>query len=183
MKKLLLPFSLILGTLGISNQNVLSQDKKIIEDYLVSKLAYRVNEIDPAAVNKVFMGKFYIVSSGYTDIEGTGYCSNFYFNDNGGKLVEFEQPTADKEFPILLGMVKKDFRLKDEPSAKIYETALNVLFPVKDSEKAGLKHMKKNGQWIFIRGKFFDDYTAFIITTSPVGEITKIEIKLSYPIK
>jgi hypothetical protein len=88
----------------------------------------------------------------------------------------------DLECPILMSMIKKNFLLKDENAAKLFEASLNVLYPVDEKEVQNIKHLKKGSQWIFLRGKFFDDYTAFIVTTGTNGIVTKIELKLSYPL-
>jgi hypothetical protein len=51
---------------------------------------------------------------------------------------------------------------------------------VKESERAGIKHMKKNNQWVFLRGKFFDDQTAVVATVAANGTITKLQVMLAY---
>ena len=89
---------------------------------------------------------------------------------------------TDLECPVLMSLIKKDFFLKDENSAKLFEASLNTLYPVDKKEIPNVKHLKKGSQWIFLRGKFFDDYTAFIVTTGANGAVTKIELKLSYPL-
>jgi hypothetical protein len=79
-------------------------------------------------------------------------------------------------------MIKKGFLLKDEAAAKLFEAALNVLYPLDEDKRASIRHMKKDTQWIFIRDKFFDDYTAFIVSVGPNGAISKIEVKLGYAV-
>jgi hypothetical protein len=86
----------------------------------------------------------------------------------------------DLECPVLMSMIKKEFLLKDEAAAKLFEASLNVLYPLDEKEMPNVKHMKKGTQWIFIRNKFFDDSTAFIVTVTPAGAVTKIELKLAY---
>jgi hypothetical protein len=88
----------------------------------------------------------------------------------------------DLQCPVLLSLIRKDFLLKDENAAKLFESALNLIYPVDEKEKQNVKHIRKGAQWIFLRGKFFDDYTALIVTTSPNGAVTGIELKLAYTV-
>jgi hypothetical protein len=81
-----------------------------------------------------------------------------------------------------MSMIRKEFLLKDENTARLFESALNVLYPVDEGEVQNVKHLQKDSQWIFLRGKFFDDFTAFILTTGPNGAVTNIELKLAYAV-
>ncbi|MCK7542069.1 MAG: hypothetical protein MZV63_69890 [Marinilabiliales bacterium] len=42
--------------------------------------------------------------------------------------------------------------LKDENAAKLFEAALNVLYPFEEAEIENVKHLKEIPQWIFLRG-------------------------------
>jgi hypothetical protein len=161
-------------------QTIGVQDEKLMDDYIKKNLTSGKTIVGPMAVSKVFSGTFYIVSPGFTYPDGVSYCSDFCFNISAGVIVLYEQLTNDKELPVLLSLMKKGFLLKDEAGAKLFEAALNELFPVKENEKSGVRNMKKNNQWVFLRSKFFDDQTAVIVTTAANGTITKIEVKLSY---
>jgi hypothetical protein len=88
----------------------------------------------------------------------------------------------DLECPVLMSVIKKDFFLKDESTAKLFEAALNVLYPVDDDEIQNVKHLHKGSQWIFLRGKFFDDFTAIIVTTGSNGAVTNVDLKLAYTV-
>jgi hypothetical protein len=79
-----------------------------------------------------------------------------------------------------MSLIKKDFLIKDENTAKLFEASLNVLYPVDEKEIPNVRHLHKGSQWIFLRGKFFDDYTAFIVTVGTNGAVTKVELVLSY---
>ena len=107
-------------------------------------------------------------------------CGDYYLNINGEKISDFEMLDSDKELPQLLSLIKKEFLLKDEPAAKNFEATLNELYPLDDDEKPLAKHMKKGSQWIFLRGKFFDNQTAVIATVAANGTITKLEVILGY---
>jgi hypothetical protein len=180
MKKLLLYLALLLLPVTMAAQTINAQDEKLIDDYLRDNLTSEKTVVSAVSINKVFSGSFYIVDPGYKSAEGTSYVTEFYININAGKMAIFEQLTNDKELPVLLSLVKKEFLLKDEPSARLFEASLNELYPVKESERAGIKHMKKNNQWVFLRGKFFDDQTAVVATVEANGKITKLQVMLAY---
>ena len=166
----------------LAAQTLNSQEEKLMDDFIRKNLKYEKSLVPVEATGKVFAGNFYIVSAGFSFLDGVSYCSDFFFCVKDGALFTYEQLTTDMELPLLLSLVKKDFLLKDEAGAKLFETALNTLYPVRDSEKGDVKHLKKGNQWIFLRGKFFDDQTAVLVTIDAKGVITKLEIKLSYKV-
>lgn len=181
MKTILLCLALLFVPVCLTAQTVSSQDDKAIKDFLLKTLNHEVEVVAPEAVSKVFVGKFYKVSPGFDFPDGSGYCTDYSFNVNAGVIVVNEKFSTDMDVPQLLSIVKKGFLLKDEASAKLFEAALNTLYPVDEDEVAALKHMKKGNQWIFLRDKFFDDRTAVIATVSANGTITKLQVILGYP--
>jgi hypothetical protein len=184
MKNLILSLIVFLFTTGLTAQTIDGQSQKLIETFVKSKIDIQTETIDPVAVSKVFSGKFYKLNVGYIETgAGSSSCSDDNFiNINGTTVNTIESVHTDLECPVLISMLRKDFLLKDENTAKLFEAALNVLYPVDEKETANVKHMKKGSQWIFLRGKFFDDYTAFIVTTGTNGMVTKIEVKLAYAV-
>jgi len=181
MKTLLLYLALLFVPVCLTAQTVSSQDEKVIKDFLLKTLNQEVEVVAPEAVSKVFAGKFYKVSPGFDFPDGSGYCTDYSLNVNAGAVVVNEKFSTDMDLPELLSIVKKGFLLKDEAAAKLFEAALNTLYPVDEDELSGVKHMKKGTQWIFLRDKFFDDQTAVIATVSANGTITKLQVKLGYP--
>jgi hypothetical protein len=180
MKKILFYLFLLAFPVSLTAQTIGAQDEKLIDDYLHKNLTSAKTLVGPAAVSKVFVGTFYLVDPSFNTDEGLSYVMELPMNINAGEIVLYELLSTDKELPALMSLIKKDFLLKDESNAKLFEAALNELYPVKENERAGVKHLKKNNQWIFFRAKFFDDQTAVIVTTAPNGTITKIEVKLAY---
>jgi hypothetical protein len=185
MKNLFLSLIVFLFSVCLSAQTIDSQSQKLIEAFVKSNIEIQTEAIDQAAVSKVFTGIFYKIKVGFieTGVGASSCGSNNYINIKESTIKMIEGIFMDLEFPVLLSMIKKDFLLKDENAAKLFEASLNVLYPVDEKEVPNIKHLKKGSQWIFLRGKFFDDYTAFIVTTGTNGIVTKIEVKLSYPLK
>ncbi len=181
MKTLFIYLAFLLVPVSLTAQTVSSQDEKVINDFLSRTLNQEIEVVAPEAVSMVFAGKFYKVSPGFDFPDGSGYCTDYSFNVNGEVVVVNEKLSTDMDLPQLLSIVKKGFLLKDEAAAKLFEAALNTLYPVDEDELPGVKHIKKDNQWIFVRDEFFDDHTAVIATVSGNGTITKLEVILGYP--
>jgi hypothetical protein len=184
MKNFILSLIAFLFTVCLSAQTIDGQSQKLIEAFVKSNIDIQTEAIDQAAVSKVFTGIFYKLKVGFieTGVGASSCGSDNYININAITIKMTEGIFMDLECPILMSLIKKDFLLKDENAAKLFEAALNVLYPVDEKEVPNIKHFKKGSQWIFLRGKFFDDYTAFIVSTGTTGIVTKIELKLSYPL-
>jgi hypothetical protein len=180
MKKTILYLIVLLFPLNISAQQVDEESGKIIDQHIKSRLDIEKTLIDPQATGKVFVGTFYEVYPGFTFPEGSAGCVGYYLNLDNGKITEMQKLSFDMELTQLLTLLKKEFRLKDEANAVLFEKALNALYPVEEKEVSNVRHLKKSNQWIFLRGKFFDDETAVIVTVNPDGTITKIELILAY---
>lgn len=168
--------------LNISAQKVDSLNQKRIEAFVKSNIYVAPEQVDNAVTSKVFLGTFFKsklkVSFTPTESSNSTLTGINVHNDSVSKI---ESCCSNQSFPILLSLIKKDFLLKDEHTAKQFEEALDILYPVREKEIPHVEHMKKGLQWVFIRGSFFDSLQAFIVTTNAEGEVTKIEYKLPYP--
>jgi hypothetical protein len=71
-------------------------------------------------------------------------------------------------------VLKSGLTLKTETDAKIFETALDKVFPVSWSDEDQKKHLKKADKWYFVRGDFFEFYSGYIVTVDPAGKITDV---------
>jgi len=184
MKNLLFSFFLLTICFSATAQTPDPSSQKLIDAFVRSNVEFQLEEIDQTAVAKVFSGKFFKILVGFVET-GTGASScgsDNYINVNGSVVNMIEPIHMDIDCPVLLALIKKDFLLQDENAAKLFEDALNVLYPVENDELTNVRHLKEGSQWIFLRDKFFDDYTAFIVTTGPDGEVTKIDLILSYSV-
>ena len=183
MKNLLSSIFFVLFFLNLSAQTIDPANQKLIEAFVKSHIEVGLEEVDQATVNKVFSGTFYKVNVDFIvkghDVSSHG--GDTYINVNGSSLNIIDQASMSADCPVLLSLIKKDFLFKDENTAKLFEAALNVLYPVDQFETEHVKHLHKAPEWIFIRSKFFDNYKAFIVTTDTDGVVTKIEVTLGYP--
>jgi len=184
MKNLLILLVILLFPVSLLSQPIDGQAQKLIEAFVKSNIDIQTEPVDPATVSKVFTGIFYKINVGFIETGvGSSSCGDEnYINLNGSTVKMTEGIHMDLELPVFQSMLKKEFLLKDENAAKLFEAALNVLYPVDEEEKVNIRHMKKGTQWIFLRKKFFDDFTAFIVTVGTNGAVTKIEVKLAYTV-
>lgn len=185
MKKLIFIIAVFIP-LGLAAQQNNQAHLKQIDEHLISKMVIEKEPIESPVVSKVFAGSFYKVAVYFVYEEENSVssfgCHDCYVNITDGRLTEFQQLSSDMELKELFSMLKKEFRLSSETDAVAFEAALNALYPVDKNEMQNVKHLKKENQWIFIRNKFFDDYTAVIVTVNPNGSVSKIELKLAYPV-
>jgi len=184
MKKLISSLTSLMIIVNLFAQTIAPESQKLIESFVKSNIDIQFEEVDQNTVSKVFLGTFFKINVGFIETgSGANSCGSYNFVNVNGSAVNMIEPIhMDLECPVLMSIIKKDFLLKDETTAKLFEAALNVLYPVDEDEIQNVKHLHKDSQWIFLRGKFFDDFTAFIVTTGSNGIVTKVELELAYAV-
>jgi hypothetical protein len=158
--------------LKISAQEITEKENSMLDNFIKSKIAIEKEKIVSDTMAKVFIGTFFKVDAGFSFSEGGSMCSGSLFVINGGTLVEFESRT-DSMY-TLLSLVRSDFYLKSEADVKIFETALDKIFPIGWSNAEDKEHLKIKDKWYFIRGKFFDSKSGYIITLDQNSKISNI---------
>ena len=78
----------------------------------------------------------------------------------------------------LLSLVRKDFYLKTEADAKIFETSFDKLYPISWTKAEEKEHLKINNKWYFIRAKFFDSKSGYIVTLDKNSNISDISYNM-----
>jgi hypothetical protein len=182
MKKLLFLITSLIFPACLFAQNIPDNDQSGIKAYVTDKMMMETVRFESDTIKKVFTGNFYKVNMGFKHVEGEDYCAEYYFNVNGTSISELEGPHADVEIAVLPRLIKSDFRLNNENAAKVFEACLDKIYPMEKSELELKKHFKKDNQWIFIRGSFFEDFKAFKVTVDPTGKIMVVEFNLGYKV-
>ncbi len=184
MKNIISSLIILMIFVNLSAQTINPVSQNLIESFVKSNIDIQLEDIDQVAVSKVFSGTFFKINIGFIETgSGANSCgSDNYINVNSSSVNMIEPIHMDLDCPVLMSLIRKDFLLKDENTAKLFEAALNIIYPVDEQEIPNVRHLHKDSQWIFLRGKFFDDYTAFIVTAEPNGVVTKVELKLAYPV-
>lgn len=184
MKKLISSLIALMFIVNLLAQSTAPNNQKLIESFVKSNIDVQLEEVDQSTVSKIFSGTFFKLNIGFIETgSGANSCgSDNYVNVNGSAVNMIEPIHMDLNCPVLMSLIKEDFLLKDETTASLFESALNVLYPVDKDEIQNVKHIYKDSQWIFLRGKFFDDFTAFIVTTGSDGVVTNVELELAYAV-
>ena len=152
--------------------------RQLFEEHWLSQVKLQVRPINAPALSKVFAGGVYEVTT-TKELGGGGTSEErqrVVFD--GKQFAPIEQPGTNQDFPFLLNLIKSEFRLATQSQAKQFEAALDALY---DGISVGdePKQIKQQGnQWIFVRGKFFEDLSGYILTTKADGKITKVAYSL-----
>jgi hypothetical protein len=96
-----------------------------------------------------------------------------------GKVTELEDVSETKTLDFLFSLLKKDFTIRNESEAKIFEAALDAIYPIDwtvDAEDKKL--LQQDGKWMFLRGVFFGSKKGFVITLDQNFGISQIDFDL-----
>jgi hypothetical protein len=178
MKRLLLlPVVFCFSLLNTIAQEIPEVDNQLIDKAVSKMVTIEKKRIAGDTISKVLTGSVYQIDI-ITTINNSSSTSTCYIVVKDGKLIELEDMSENRPMARLLSLMRKDFYLKSENDAKIFETVLDKIFPLGWSDKDAKEHMKAANKWYFIRGKFFDSKKGFIVTIDPASKITAIEYSL-----
>ena len=169
------------ATLGFMAPATVSaaDDTKAVEKEVLNRIKITPKKIESLALQKVFSATFYQVKIAIKQGGGTS-TSTMSLALNQGKFVDLETNGTNQKMPVLLSVVKKDFKLKSESDAKVFQEALDKVYPIRGfgSDKDVKAIKKTDAGWTFIRGKFFKNLSGFIIKTDAAGSIKAIDFSL-----
>jgi hypothetical protein len=153
--------------LNVRAQELTEQESMLLDNYLKSIVTGEKEKVVSDTLNKVISGPVYKLQAGFEDTDGTSYCTQYYFIFKDGQLLRFGKEN-------LMSVMKSDFSIKTEADAKIFETALDKVFPLSWSSEDEKKHFKRSNNWYFVRDDFFEFYSGFEVTVDLAGKITGI---------
>ena len=162
-------------------QGSAENDRVFFERHISSLVKVEPQAIPAAAeIGKVFSGTFFTV-----DVTLGDNSEKVIAVRSGDELVQVAKPSTTAKMPELTKLVKPEFKLAGEADAKAFEVALDAIYPIdatfnKDDLK--VKAIKQKGdEWTFIRGKFFEHFKGFVVTTKADGTISEITYSLDIP--
>jgi hypothetical protein len=158
--------------LKINAQEISEKENSLLDNFIKSKISIKKEKIVSDTLEKVFTGTFYKIDAGFSFGEGGSMCSGTLFVIKEGILIEFESRTDSMS--TLLSLIRKDFYLKSEADVKIFETSLDKIYPMSWTNEEYKEHLKINNKWYFVRGKFFDSKSGYIITLDKNSKISNI---------
>jgi hypothetical protein len=172
MKKSLICIMILsFSILKINAQEVSESPNLPLDNFIKSKLSIKKEKVVSDTLEKVFNGTFYKVEIGFS-FGDAGAWTGIVFVVKGDKLIQCVNRTDSLN--TLLSLVKKDFSIKTNADAKIFETSLDKLFPVSWTSAENKEHLKIKNQWYFIRDKFFDSKSGYIVTLDNNSKISDI---------
>jgi hypothetical protein len=72
----------------------------------------------------------------------------------GDDLVPISRPSRDGDFAGLLTLFKPDFGLTSDDVAEIFQSALDLIYPVSQDDQWVEKFHHEGNQWTFLRGRY-----------------------------
>lgn len=146
-----------------------------------------VVKIDPVrvsdpAVLKVFATSFYTLNVSIDDGQGGTNQSSVVVARQDDRLVSVSRPGTDGDHPEILQMLRPDFRLKNDSDARVFQAALDAVYPIIGNSDQKAKVFKHAGpQWKFVRGDFFEAKMGFLVTTDKSGAVTSVTYVMKLP--
>jgi hypothetical protein len=163
----------------INAQNIPPADNLLLDKYINSVLTIDKVKISSDTLAEVFEGAYYEFSPIVTMNNSVAACGTYKVLILKGQLSLMEEVGTTQRLDNLLLLVRKDFSIKNAGDAKIFETALDKIYPINwDADLKDKKFFKKDGKWYFIRGDFFDNKKGFIITLDANSKISAINFDL-----
>lgn len=160
-------------------QTIPENDAAMIDELINSTITIKKVAIESEALAKVFSGTFYRVTPTYNINGGIASCEEYFMVVHSGKVTELESISETITLDFLFSLLKKDFTIKDENDAIIFESALDAIYPVDwtvDAEDK--KHLQQDGKWLFLRGDFFGSKKGFVISLDQNSGISQIDYDL-----
>jgi hypothetical protein len=179
MKKLtllLLFTGLTLFTL--KGQNIPAGDNALLENYINSRFSISKEQIKSDTLKKLTIGNVYLVKATFKDASNQGVLWEGRLAIKDGKLLEPEDLSTEKKLVVLTSLLRKDFILKSESDAKMFERVVDIFYPLGWSNEKYRAHLKKDGKWYFVRGEFFESREAVIVTLDAAQRITDVSFSL-----
>jgi len=75
---------------------------------------------------------------------------------------------------VLLSLIIKDFYIKTPADARIFESCPDNFYPISNLYKQYKERLKIGNKWYFIRDKFFDSKSGYVVTLDQNSKIINI---------
>jgi len=178
MKRHLFPITAVVCFL-LSGSWAIADEAEDVRQEVLRRIEIKSTKLESSALKKVSGATFYKVTVKIKEGDGSS-TSKMLLVRKGDKFVDLETTFTSKDMPGFKGLISKSFKLKTEADAKVFEEALDSLYPLSkfgSSKKA--KAIKKTpAGWAFIRGTFFKDLKGFEVATDANGTVQSIGYNL-----
>jgi hypothetical protein len=161
--------------LNINAQEISAKDNALLDDFIKSKISVVKEKIVSDTLAMVFAGTFYKIDAGFAFTENMSSSSSELFAVKDGNIYVIEKI---EDMSPLVSLVKSGFYLKSEADARIFEAAIDKIYPVSDLHLKDKEHLKVGNKWYFIRDTFFDSKSGFTVTLDQNSKIVSIAYNL-----
>ncbi|WP_439622310.1 hypothetical protein [Gemmata sp.] len=159
-----------------------AETQKFFEANLSKLIKVKPTLVKDPAVAKVFVVKVYRV-----ELTVNNNRFPLQVSRNGDAIVALKDLSTNQDMPELKAIINPDFKLLNDTDAIVFEAATEALYPLSDGFDDGgaaVKQVRHKGtEWTFVRGKFFDKFKGFVVTTDEKGAVTKVRYSLDIPTK
>ncbi|HVN58841.1 MAG TPA: hypothetical protein VMT63_11120 [Bacteroidales bacterium] len=179
MKKAIFTLAVtVMVTISLSAQNIPEADIQLIDKFIQSRISIKKENLTNDTVKKVITGSVYLVKTLYADSSSSAVLTDNRVVIKDGKLIELEDLSTNKKLARLFSLVRKDFTIRTEADAIVFERVLDKLYPLSWSTEKYRQHLLKDGKWYFVRGEFFENKEAVIVTLDAGKRIINISFAL-----
>ena len=158
-----------------------AEEQAFFDKHISEIVQLEPTKLNDAAFLKVFATPFYSVKVLIKEADSE-QTSTLIVARVDGKLVSVGRPSSDADLPDFAKMLNPDFKLKTDADAKLLQQALDAAYPIiGDSDKKAESFRHAGGQWILVRGVFFDDKLGYIFEVDASGTIKSVKFTLKLP--
>jgi len=158
-----------------------SADNDLIKEAVLKMYDISYEPIQSPIMSKIYSASFYDVTINLKRGDSVD-TSKLFVARTGDKVFLLEDRSTTQRMPLFLSAIRKDFRIKSDEDAALFENTLDRIFPIddslmqKDQKYKGIRLTGKTAT--FIRGAFFDNRKGFILTLGADGTITDVTYSL-----
>jgi len=137
-------------------------------------------QIQSPIITKIYQASFYDVTVNLKRGESVE-TGKLIVARNGDKVLLLEDRSTTQKMPLFFATIKKDFRIKSDEDAALFENTLDRIFPDEDIMKKdrNYREIRRTDRTVtFIRGAFFENRKGFILNLGNDGNITGITYSL-----
>lgn len=144
---------------------ITEKESAALDKLIESKVEIEADALKSSVLQKMFDAEFFTVKRIPLYKANGGFSEKVLMKHDG---IMSEVEVAENLVPIL----KSDFKITDENSARDLKKALALVMPGMGNDD---KIVQKENQWILVCNQFFDDKEGFIVSTETDGKVSNIE--------
>ena len=143
---------------------VSKEDMAGIEALVSSEISFEKNKLLSDTLSQVFDARFYSIVFTEQETAESQRTQDFIAYEKDGPFTEL------KEKEDLIFLIKDGFVLNNA-TANLFQTALDVLYPLDYFDKKAETNYKDNNKWVFVRSESFGEKKGLVLFLNDKGKI------------